>query len=202
MSAVRGDERRVSKAKRETSESDSEAEAITAGRSSRRRLLRTAAGGAAVFGGVALAPGLSGKPARAQDGPVLRGTWRAQLTRDNPPPGFAPTQFLFTFTADGEVIGSGPPILVENGVATLFGAQLGQWQETEPNTFVFSFSTSGYGMDGTLRYLVNSLMNMTMAADERSWKGTYVRQDVATDNTVIRSVTGAAVAQPVTVNVS
>jgi hypothetical protein len=173
-----------------------EEETTGPGRPTRRSLFRGAAGGMAAFGGAALETGLGAKAALAQDGPELRGAWQAQLLRDNAPPGFGPTRFLFTFTAGGDVIAVGPPILVENGVRAFIPAQLGEWSQTSTGTFRFTFNTASYGEDGTLNYTINSQMELTLAVNRRSWTGTYVRQDVALDGSVIRSVTGTAAAQP------
>jgi hypothetical protein len=115
--------------------------------------------------------------------------------RDNPPPGFGPTRFLFTFTTSGDVIAAGPPVLVENGVRAFLTTQLGQWRATAPYTFTFSFNTGSYGEDGSFNYSINSTMNMMLAADLRSWTGTYARHDVSADGTTIRTVTGTASAQ-------
>ena len=96
-------------------------------RPNRRHVLRRGLSAAVAVAGAA---GLAAAPtAFAQDDLGLRGTWRAQLIRDNPPPGLTPTRFLFTFASDGIVIASGPPVFVENGVLAYLASQQGMWRQ-------------------------------------------------------------------------
>ena len=165
--------------------------------SNRRRLIGEGAARVAGLGTVLLASGVTAGRAQAQDGPELGGTWLAQLQRENPPPGFGPTRFLFTFTNSGDVIAAGPPVLVENGVRAFLTSQLGQWRAIAPYTFSFSFNTASYGDDGSFNYSINSTMEMTLASDLRSWSGTYTRNDVGADGATIRTVRGTASAQQI-----
>lgn len=167
-----------------------------AGLASRRRLLGGAAGGLAALSATALAASFSTGTANAQVGGELRGTWTAVFTRDNPPPGFVPVQFLATFGPVGDVVGVGPSILFENGVPGLLGTFTGQWQETGPGTFSFRCTTTSVAQDGTFNYYLTNHIDMTMASDNRSWSGTYTRQDLAADGAMLRSLTGTIVGQP------
>jgi hypothetical protein len=168
----------------------------SAARSTRRRLLRRAAGTAAI-GGAVLEGALTPPVAQAQGLPQVGGTWQAQLMRDSPPPGFGPTHFLFVFTAEGDVIAAGPPVLIENGVRAFLTTQLGQWQQTGGASFGFTFNTASFSEDGSLNNTINSHMDMIVANDGRSWTGGYTRQDVAPDGAVMRTLTGTAVAQAI-----
>jgi hypothetical protein len=168
----------------------SETEKPGAGPNRRRVLQRgiVAAVGLAGAAGIAAAPA-----ALAQPDLGLRGTWRAQLVRDNPPPGLTPTRFLFTFTTDGIVIASGPPVFVENGVLAYLASQQGMWHQPGPGQGVFSFITAAYSSEGLLSYEIESTIQMTMSGN--AWSGTYERRDVQPDGTPIRTVTGTATAQ-------
>jgi len=142
-----------------------------------------------VAGGAALA-GVGGAATAAGGGGALTGTWLGSLLRENPPPGFPPVRFVFTFGKDGALSASGPPVLVENGVTLNINAGHGSWRSAGTGSFLLDFTSAAYDEAGVFRNAVVTLITLTLGADGVSWSGLYRREDQTADGTVIRTVGG------------
>ncbi|HZU76246.1 MAG TPA: hypothetical protein VFA70_05745 [Dehalococcoidia bacterium] len=154
--------------------------------SPRRRLLAWLARGGALAAGAALLPALPGTAARAQTGAAIVGSWIVATTR--------PQTTLATFSADGTVVGSNPPLQpAPAGVAVSalsISTAHGSWRQQADGTVGFTFVELEYDPQATLLFLTWISGSASLDSSLNAASGPYSVQVTLPSGQVVHTENG------------
>ena len=157
-----------------------------------RRTMIHAVGGGAALAGAGLAAGLTGKPAMAEAGQRLEGSWTVAVEPTGGQLG-AP-RLLVSFTTEGVALRTAPlqqmapPAL---GVAKMFiSTTHGEWVRTGDREFALTFI--GFAFDDAGNFLATQHIRVapTLSDTLDTFSGPFKTEFLAADGSVLAASTG------------